>query len=306
LYKIIGIVLALNVVQAQAIPYKSLSACDKQKYLWKEIEKTEYRELPPLSEFGVSQLLKMGIQNIKKKRDIISDFAPKGWKKYLHHRAAMAQVKLIPKGDHNYTGAFEGHECGLIRLSLTFRPTKNRDVAPGLALKLLRDGQESANISALYLLEGQKKNYNFFENPLSNIVPIADGVGPKLVHLIFKKATDYPEELLLKRLANYNEKGTPQKESNAPRQIFFIPNPELSFSKGPHDFRQDILKIPQGTKLYEMRAYSDKSYNYSDYKPQDIPSFINNSELLGEIVTTSEFIASQFGDTGIFFNHELR
>ena len=70
-------------------------------------------------------------------------------------------VSIISKGNHNYSGVFQGAECAFLRLSLTFDP-KKKGVAPGLALKVLRDGLPSTNVSSLYSLDGQGKDYNFF------------------------------------------------------------------------------------------------------------------------------------------------
>ncbi len=286
--------------------YNSLSSCAKQEYIWNKIKSTEYKELPKFSKFGVMQLMGMTLQELSKKENYHDDFAPKNWKKYLHERGVVAKVKFVSTGKHNYTGAFQGHECGIIRLSLTFRPTKSRDVAPGLALKLLRDGHESANLSALYRLEGQKKNYNFFENPLSNIVPIAGGIGPKLVHSLFKRVSDYPEEILLNHMAELDEHGKKVDKLVAPRQLFFVPNSGLKFSSSKHDIRKDILTIEEGTTLYDVYAYTDAKFDYFDYEPEDIEKFLGKAEKIGHISTTSEFTASSFGDTGIFFRHELR
>ena len=162
--------------------YQELSSCQKQSFLWKEIESSRHDSLPDYNKMNAFKLIAMGFQSMTQKITHEHDVAPKGWKKYLHRRGAVAKVKIVPTKGNIYTGAFKGVDCALLRLSLTFKPTKKRDVAPGLALKILRDKVPSANISALYQLEGQKKNYNFFAHPLSNIVPIGTGAGPRLVH----------------------------------------------------------------------------------------------------------------------------
>ncbi len=35
-------------------------------------------------------------------------------------------------------------------------------------------------------------------------------------------------------------------------------------------------------------------------------SFVKEAEHVGDIVTTSEFLSSEFGDDGIFFRHQFR
>lgn len=289
--------------------WKRFSACKKQEKLWEGIELTKHKELPEFNKLGVFQVLKMMEQNLNIKGNYKSDFRPKGWIKYLHRRGSMAKVRIKSTGNHPYTGIFKGAECGLIRLSLTSKPDKSRGVAPGLALKILRDGQDSANVSALYSLSGQGKDYNFFKYPLSNIVPKGDSLGEIAIHKIFKKYSRYPEELMVDHMSAVDESGVTERNVKSPRQIFFFPNRELGFSSSKHDVRTDFAKIPVGTTIYKIYAVNDKhrGFQYSNYNIiKHMNDFLKDSTLIGEVVTTSPFIASEFGDTGILFRHELR
>lgn len=288
--------------------YKNLSGCEKQNTLWELVEKSQHAELPDYSKFGAPQLLGMTFQELTMKKALDSDVTPKKWKKYLHRRGSVAKVKIVPTENHPYTGIFAGAECALLRLSITYKPTKKRDFAPGLALKVLRDGAPSANISALYRLEGQGKDYNFFENPLSNIVPIGTDFGLKLVHAVFRRVTDYPEELLVTHMGEIDSKGKRVKSPKAPRQIFFVPNSKLEISSREHDVREDFHKIPAGTSIYSVYAVGEKfkEFNYYDYEIENIEEFMKSAVKVADIVSTSPFLSSEFGDTGIFFRHEVR
>ena len=42
--------------------------------------------------------------------------------------------------------------------------------APGMGLKFLRDGMDSANLLAMFAVEGQE-SWNFFKNDFSNHIP---------------------------------------------------------------------------------------------------------------------------------------
>ncbi len=287
--------------------YESFSACDKQNILWKEITQTIYRELPDYRQFGVLQLLALSKQELRLKGEAISDFAPEGWKKYLHARGAIAKIKIVPK-KNSYTGIFQGADCGLLRLSLTYKPSDSRAVAPGLALKVLRDGTSSANVSALVSLYGQEADYNFFKFPMSNIVPPGHDLGQILVHKVFSKASMYPEELLVEDMASIDSHGGKVSSVVSPRQIFFVPNSNLKFSSDAHDVRQDFSQIPAGTVIYQIHAASDKNKNldYGTYTQEMSATFLSESQHVADIVTTSEFLSSDFGDDGIFFRHQLR
>jgi hypothetical protein len=287
--------------------YEELRACEKQEVLWDKAVASAHRELPAHSKFGIPQLIGMSVQEIGLKGTLHSDFSPPGWKKYLHRRGVLAKVKLVPRS-LKYTGVFQGADCALLRLSLTYRPTGVRPVAPGLALKVLRDGVPSANVSALVSLEGQEKDFNFFKHPMSNIVPVSDGLGQKLVNRIFRRVSGYPEELAVNDMATVDALGKKTETVVSPRQIFFVPHPELKFSSEEHDVREDILEIPAGRTIYQVRILSEKfrDYDYSKYSASDVDAFVKDSEHVADLVTTSEFLASEFGDGGIFFRHELR
>lgn len=290
--------------------YEKMSACSKQELLWSKIEKTEHKNLPDLAEFGIKEAFAMSVQALIKKKNNFSDEAPRGWKKYLHRRGVVAKVKYVPRKKNAFTGLFKGVDCGLLRLSLTYRPNEeDRDVAPGLALKLFREGSYSSNISALYSLEGQGKSYNFFENALSNIVPIGEDSGLRFVHSLFKRVTDYPEELLLKDFATVDSKGQSLKRGVYPKHIFFVPSKglEKKFSSKPHDFRKDLLSLSKDIKIYTVYALSGKSkFNYENYRTEMISDFVKKSVPIGDVVMSSRFKASEFGDTGLFFRHEAR
>jgi len=288
--------------------YESLKGCEKQSILWDKIHETTYTELPDFRNFGAMQLMGMARQEVALKGKNISDFAPQGWKKFLHGRGSIAKVKIVPTNKNNYTGIFQGADCGLLRLSITFKPTVTRGVAPGLALKVLRDGVYSANVSALVSLGGQGKEYNLFKNPMSNIVPTGTDFGQKMVHKIFMSASKYPEELKSADMAEIDSHGSKVTNAVTPRQLFFVPNPDLKFSSEPHDVRSDFATIPSGTLIYQVYAVIDKynNFDYANYAPENVTTLLADSEHIADIVSTSGFKASAFGDDGIFFRHELR
>jgi hypothetical protein len=302
--------LVINMAFALPENWEQLQACEKQDHLWQQVERTKHRTLPPMEKFGLFEIYKMSKQQLNPKISLNSDVSPKGWVKYIHSRGAIAKVKIVPTNDHSFTGVFKGASCALLRLSLTYKPYAglgiDKAVAPGLALKVLRDGVHSANISALYSLDGQANDHNFFKNPLSNIVPLGSGIGSKMVRKVFKKYTSYPEQISLTDMAEFDVLGN-KEALKTPRQIFFVPvEGNTVFSSEPHDVRDDFLRIQKGTKLYDVYALpsSYSSKNYSTYKIEEIDDLIKKSQPIASIVTDSPFLASQFGDHGIFFKHQ--
>jgi hypothetical protein len=218
----------------------------------------------------------------------------------------MAKVAFNSTGNHPYTGLFEGANCGLLRLSVTGDPN-DRGFAPGLAWKSFVDGQPSQNVSALYTLSGQGSNHDFFANELSQYVSpeINETLGTSA---IFSAVTTKPTRLMVDAMAEVTQDGSSVASANAPTQIYFVPSNDVSnlFSSEPHDFRQDMMTLPEGTKLYDVYATSeDIKYSIIGWLNRRYAENRRNSAVkVGEITLTSPLTASEFGDNGVFFKHQ--
>ncbi|MBG1271922.1 hypothetical protein [Nostoc sp. WHI] len=275
--------------------YQSWKAPQKQDFLWNSrILKSKYDQLPPLKKIDIVSLF---LTALKTKMDRQLDEAPTNWKKAIHAHGSVAKIKFIPKSNTSFSGLFKGADYGLLRLSVTGDPS-DRGFAPGLAIKLFVDEKPSGNFSALVSLVGQDKNYNFFANELSNIVPIAKSLGPLVTNLIFSRVTKYPTKLYLEDLGEIDQQG--QKESKAyyPAQVFLVPNSNIHFPESPpHDFRNDLATIPAGTSLYSV-------YGVSPEEVTDKSDNRQKAQIIGHIETTSEFVSSFYGDSQLFFRHQ--
>jgi hypothetical protein len=257
--------------------YASWSVERKLNFLWSRIKTSAYTELPPLQSIDVLGLF---FTTLLTKMDERADEAPAHWKKAIHAHGAVAQVTYTPINSP-YTGLWQG-ASGLLRLSLTGDPTK-RGFAPGLALKLLADGQPSANLSALYTLTGQGQDYNFFAHPLSNIVPVVNEFGPQFINGIFRRVTSYPTKLSLQDFGAFDRTGQTIEQPQSPEQIFLVPS--LQFASTPHDFRTDLLSINSGTTIFTVHANNPAT------------------PAIGQLTTNSAFLSSAYGDSRLFFRH---
>ena len=77
----------------------------------------------------------------------------------------------------------------------------------------------------------------------------------------------------------------------APYKVTFTPNGEISWNPNTkNDFRVDLDRIPEreGTVLYTVSARRTRT---------------SGDEPLGELVLRSKFVASQYGDETLFFQH---
>jgi len=85
--------------------------------------------------------------------------------KYIHSVGTHGKVVLNSNGNHPFTGLFQGANKGIVRLSSAAKPelgNPDAPLGPGMGLKFLRDGMDSANLVAMYSVNGQPGEWNFF------------------------------------------------------------------------------------------------------------------------------------------------
>lgn len=286
--------------------YESWTAEAKADHLWMNgVQRTAHdvSNLPSIPDVDIGGLIDRVLWD---KVKIKSDVAPKGYEKPIHPRASVARVAFEASANSPYTGLFKGASEGLLRLSVTGDPAA-RGFAPGLALKLFVDGQPSENISALYTLSGQGGNYNFMANELSNYVSpeVNDTLGSTV---LFSLVTRKPTLVMPNAMASVNADGTPAGSPHAPTQIYFVPASSVKdlFSKQPHDFRHDLAALPDGTPVYEVYATSKdiRTSIFSRWNRRFANDRRESATHIGTLVTQSEFVASEFGDSQLFFKHQ--
>ena len=75
--------------------------------------------------------------------------------KTIHPQGLVAKVQWVDLGNHSYTGMFRGADTGFARLSLAAPiDTRSPNMRPGMGVKLLRDGVDSANFVCMYSVDG--------------------------------------------------------------------------------------------------------------------------------------------------------
>ncbi|WP_416398628.1 peroxidase family protein [Allohahella sp. A8] len=286
--------------------YEQWDADAKAQHLWTNgVMRTAYdaNELPAIPPVNIGGLIDSILWT---KVNRVGDVAPAGYEKPLHPKAAVARVKFVPAAGSQYTGLFQGADHGLLRLSLTGDPA-DRGYAPGLALKLFADGKPSENISALYTLSGQGDNYNFFANEMSNYVsPEAnESLGSTI---LFSLVSTKPTLVMANAMAEVRQDGSAVASPKAPTQIYFVPGADVRgvFASDPHDFREDLMALPQGVKVYDVYATSAsiRSSIFPSLNRRYANERRQGATKIGELHTSTPFVASAFGDSGIFFKHQ--
>lgn len=275
--------------------YSSWTAEAKRNWIWNEaIEKTRHKNLPELQDIKIFQLI---FASMSKKLENASDFSPRKWKKSIHRRAVVAQIRYVPEPSTRFSGVFKDGGIGILRASLTYTPEK-RGVAPGIALKIFQNQAPSLDASFLPSLDSQGQNYNFFAKTFSNYVPKSKKLGAKFVALLFSRATRPTNMISLKHFV--------PNEGPAPRQVFLKAAEGIHFAESPaRDFRGDFLTLSPGTVLLDVYARTDEKANdFDDFTSGKSTEYEAKSVRIGKIVLESNFVASAFGDDGLFFRHQ--
>ncbi|OWA54102.1 hypothetical protein BV898_18519 [Hypsibius exemplaris] len=282
------------------VGYQGLSAQQKQRLLWDQISASPYPMTSlPTAMPGMSAMadLFQPIFNTVSFTEA-SDEMPDGRVKLIHVYGSTVQVELKIFASSTYTGVFKSGGIGLARLSLA--KEDYQEYTPGMGLKILIDGQRSQNFQVMWSVDGQGTNKNFFHHTFTNIIPPAQSFTLRMISAAFTKAIallpgspeDHPESdinLGLYEQASVTSDGQTVEDVKAPYQVNFIPNPRAGWdSANSRDVRVNLNDIPQGTVLYTVTAKRTAT------APEHV---------IGQLVTTSPFVASAYQDEKLFFQH---
>ena len=132
---------------------------------------------------------------------------------------------------------------------------KTPNIRPGMGLKFLRDSVDSANLVAMFGVDGQE-SLNFFENDWNNHIP--NTTDKKLIPLEarFKTATKYVQTVGLSDFASFDKHGVSAIDPIFPWSLRFEPTGEFNVPKLTYDvpFEHYLPKIPEGSILFNIYA----------------------------------------------------
>ena len=132
--------------------------------------------------------------------------------------------------DHPYTGIFKGADAGYVRLSSAAPVNVDTPLMqPGMGVKFLRDGADSAGFVAMYGVDGQA-SLNFFEHDWSNHIPAVQDKSLIPLALRFKTETDWIQTVGLSEMASMDQAGVAETPV-FPWSLRFEPTGEFEFPK---------------------------------------------------------------------------
>lgn len=269
--------------------YEKQSAAAKQDLLWQTTQASRYEALPPQKMPAPKTLFQSLVTGLAKTFDHASDILPPNRKKAFHPFGVVATADFVPEKNSGYSGIFLGAKT-LLRLSHGFPGA----IVPGIGVKYFIDGRESVNTVSNHNLDGENNTDFFTRTHLTNILPMPKNplLLPAMLHFAFL-AKKGPLHIPIENLAAHDQFGNATDESMRPYQIFYVPHAAVKGripTDSKNDFRKDLIdNIPQGTPLYDVYV-------------TDTPD--GDRTKVGTLVTTSDFVASQFGDEQLFFRHQ--
>jgi hypothetical protein len=280
--------------------YQELAAADKQALLWDNVRSTAYDDnaLPTIGMVRYVLHASFGglfsVKQLQKSFRHVSDEMPPGRVKIVHPYGSVACVRLEPTPGHPFTGLFRSGAVGLVRVGPAL-PAKS--FTPGMAYKFFAAGRPSANMVIIPDLMGQGGDYNVFARRGSNKLPPFHGLMLSVIKVMFLKASlalgskDLEwDRLPVDMMAATTAAGQSESTPCAPYEIVFDPMPEARTSSTPlPDYRLNLKAVPSGTPLYRI---SGRPSADADLLP------------MGLIRSTSDFVASRYGDGVLFFQHD--
>lgn len=273
--------------------FTSLTASEKLSTHIRMMQNTKYITLPTLNP-NASSLLKLFNREAlaesflndsdERKPDIQGSIKP------IHTQGVSVPIVYSPSST-NYTGLFASGGVGILRLS---EAVNSKPWTYGMGMKILIDGKPSVNFHAMFSLDGQGDDTNFFSNSFTTHVESPQRTLLKILAYSFHRALPFisknpnnrPNDetfIPLIEAASIGSNGTVEENPVAPTKIIFAPRVSIN-SKNGNDFRSEIIdQVQPESIIYDM--------------------FDENNVVLGTIRSTSQFIASSYGDD-MFFKHQ--
>lgn len=283
--------------------YETWTAAAKHEWLWTTlISGTAHSPttLPPLRmPFQQKPLKEILIvtrrRELEKALDRSDDLMERSRPKVIHARGAVAMIEFTTDATSPFTGILGpqpiGGAIGLLRLSLVAQVKRNAAYTPALALKLLIDGQPSADVLAMNHTVGQGRDFDLFSNTMTNDLTEEHKelrTPQRVMSVLFERVSEQPRRLVVTHLANQTRAGETIPSPVEPRRMVFHPTSDarrIFSGQAGVDFRLVLSGVPAGIELYEVEGLTASGGTH-----------------VGTIRTTSPFVSSEGGDR-LYFRH---
>lgn len=230
--------------------------------------------------------------------DALKGLALRKRPKFIHSVGVTGQVSFVPnKNARHFTGMFQGADLGIVRFSSAAEPSeKGQPLAPGMGLKFLRNGRDSANLVAMFSVDGQPGNWDFFANDFTTHIGPAHSGLLKAVAWKFSAATDFIQVCGLSDWGLYDQSGHKSSHNSFPFHLRFEPHSDVkghipSSYHGAMKYLDQLKAVPADSNLYNV---------YATDKPKQLGG---KEVLIGTLKLKGHLITSKWADENLFFRH---
>lgn len=150
---------------------------------------------------------------------------------------------------------------GLIRLSSAAKPSSSDSLKPGFGLKFLRDGHDSANLVAMYDVQGTPGDWNFFSKDFTTHIGASTNAATKALGFKFSYATDYIQVSALSDWGQRTQEGSYRKTGHFPFKLRFKPHSDVhtlfpkKFNGNGMAYMDQLASVPANVNLYDVYAW---------------------------------------------------
>lgn len=275
--------------------YEKRSAREKSDLLWANINSDFYPEskLPTRAPTPIARL-KLFSVDFNKGSFAPGDELPPDRPKLVHTYGSCARVSLHITEKHPYTGMLEKGGEAIVRFS---DAKGGGNFLPSLAFKFFIDGRLSTNVLVLPSEYREKGDIRCFSSTYCNATPPAKEIDTKLVQNRFQATAKalgatrlYSVYLPLHDFASIRADGTKPENPVVPDRLEFVPTDDVKKAcPDLPEFRKALAAIPSGTVLFKVFA---------------APKIDAALQAIGEVRQDSPWVASAYGDTRLFFQHD--
>jgi len=275
--------------------YEKRSAREKSDLLWANVNSDPYPDdkLPTRAPSPIARF-KLFSVDFNKGSFVPGDELPPDRPKLVHTYGSCARVSLHITEKHPYTGMLERGGDALVRFS---DAKGGGSFLPSLAFKFFVDGRSSTNVLVLPTDYRAKGDLRCFSSTYCNATTPPKELDTKLVHRAFTKTAKslgasrlYAVYIPLHDFASIRTDGSKPENPVVPDRVEFAPTDAVKKAcPDLPEFRRALAAIPVGTVLFKVFA---------------APKMDKPVAPIGEVRLESAWVASAYGDTRLFFQHD--
>lgn len=285
--------------------FESRTAAYKQDFLWSErIKPDAYPAGNPrwhvTAACNVAVFSPLSMLTLFQSFDHPSDEMPTTFflkrRKVIHSLGATFKVRYSSVGDHPHTGllADQVGVPGLLRLSIGAPLMPGVPFVPGMALKLFVDGQPSVNTVAMYALDGQGSDQNFFRHDFTTTIKKPKNLLLKAGGAWFSLFVKNPFRVGIRGFTTFERSGRVEQNPSNPHTLVFRPRPIVTSG---YQGLMDAYDRPVDFRI--LLAMMEPQILYDVY----VRAADGQETLVGALESEALAVASAYGDDTLFFNH---